>query len=166
MREAVGHLLDLGHRRISLALGQAFRPTAERRRGLEDAYSQRGLAPTFDVVEGHYSEQHGTDATLQVLDLADPPTAIVAGSNQLLTGTLRAIKRRGLKVGQDISLASCDEISLTELHDPPIAVVHRDNTEIGRQAATLLLKRLQGEDKPATVTLPTWFEARASCAPV
>ena len=166
MREAVGHLLDLGHRRVSLVLGQSFRPTLERRRGLEDAYSERSLPPSFDVVEGHYSEQHGTNATTQVLDLDDPPTAIVAGSNQLLTGTLRALKRRGLRVGQDISLASCDEISLTELHDPPIAIVHRDNTEIGRQAAMLLLKRLQGEDRPDTVTLPTWFEPRASCAPV
>ena len=165
MREAVGHLLDLGHRRISLVLGQAFRPTAERHRGLEDAYRERDLPATFDVIEGHYSEQHGMEATQRVLDLDDPPTAIVAGSNQLLTGTLRVIKRRGLRIGQDISLASCDEISLTELHDPPIAVVHRDNTEIGRRSATLLLKRLQGEDEPETVTLPTSFEPRASCAP-
>jgi LacI family transcriptional regulator len=164
MREAAGHLLDLGHRRISLVLGQAFRPTAERRRGLEDAYSERGLPATFDVVEGRYSEQHGMEATERVLDLADPPTAIVAGSNQLLTGTLRVLKRRGLRIGENISLASCDEISLTELHDPPIAVVHRDNTEIGRRAAALLLERLEGEDEPETVTLPTSFEPRASCA--
>jgi LacI family transcriptional regulator len=164
MRDAVGHLLDLGHRRISLVLGQAFRPTAERRRGLEDAYSERGLPATFDVVEGHYSEQHGMEATERVLALDHPPTAIVAGSNQLLIGTLRVLKRHGLRIGHDISLASCDEISLTELHDPPIAVVHRDNAEIGRRSAALLLKRLQGEDEPETIMLPTTFEPRASCA--
>jgi LacI family transcriptional regulator len=163
MRDAVGHLLDLGHRRISLVLGQRFRPTVERRLGLEDAYRERGLDETFDVVEGHYSEEHGTNATRQVLDMEDPPTAIVAGSNQLLTGTLRELTRRKLRVGRDVSLASCDEISLTELHDPPIAVVHRDNTEIGRESARLLLRRLGGEEEPATVTLPTWFEPRASC---
>ncbi len=165
MRDAVGHLLDLGHRRISLVLGQRFRPTEERRRGLEDAYEMRDLPPTFDVVEGHYAERHGMAAAEQVLDGSDPPTAIVAGSNQLLTGSLRILKRRGLRLGRDISIASCDEISLTELHDPPIAVVHRDNAEIGRRGAELLLRRLEGEQKPATVTLPTWFEPRASCAP-
>jgi LacI family transcriptional regulator len=165
MREAVGHLLDLGHRRIGLVLGQAFRPTAERRRGLEDAYNQRGLPPTFEVVEGHYNEQHGMEATERILAGGEPPTAIVAGSNQLLTGTLRVLKRHGLRIGRDISLASCDEISLTELHDPPIAVVHRDNAEIGRRAAALLLDRLRGADEPATVTLPTHFEPRASCVP-
>src|SRR6185312_13372282 len=72
MREAVGHLL---------VLGQRFRPTIERRSGLEEAYSERGLSPTFDVLEGHYDEQHGTDATTRVLDGPDPPTAVIAGSN-------------------------------------------------------------------------------------
>ena len=163
MREAGGYLLDLGHRRIGLVLGQAFRPTAERRRGLEDAYTERELPPTFEVIEGHYSEQHGMEATERLLAGPEPPTAIVAGSNQLLSGTLRVLKRHGLTIGRDISLASCDEISLTELHDPPIAVVHRDNAEIGRRSAALLLDRLQGLDEPATVMLPTSFEPRASC---
>jgi LacI family transcriptional regulator len=165
MREAVVHLLELGHRRISLVLGQRFRPTIERRAGLEEAYEERGLHPTFDVLEGHYDEQHGTDATDRVLDSDDPPTALIAGSNQLLTGALRSIKRHGLRVGRDISLASCDEVSLTELYDPPIAVVHRDNTEMGRTSARLLLDRLRGEREPAVATLPTWFEPRPSCVP-
>jgi LacI family transcriptional regulator len=165
MREAIEHLLALGHRRVSLVLGQRFRPTIERRRGLEDAYADHGLAPTFDVIEGHYSERHGMDATQRVLAGPEPPTAIVAGSNQLLTGALRVLKRRGLRVGRDISLASCDEISITELHDPPIAVVHRDNAEIGRRSAELLLERLGGDGQATTATLPTWFEPRASCAP-
>lgn len=165
MREAVGHLLELGHRRISLILGQRFRPTIERRAGLEEAYRERTLAPSFDVLEGHYDEQHGSTATEHALASSDPPTAVIAGSNQLLTGALRAIKRRGLRVGRDISLASCDEVSLTELYDPPIAVVHRDNAEMGRQSARLLLERLRGDDEPAVVTLETWFEPRPSCVP-
>lgn len=165
MLEAVSHLLELGHRRIGLILGQRFRPTIERRAGLEGAYRERNLAPTFDVLEGHYDEEHGLAATERVLAGEDPPTAVIAGSNQLLTGALRAIKRRGLRVGRDISLASCDEVSLTELYDPPIAVVHRDNAEMGRRSAQLLLERLDGEAEPNVVTLPTWFEPRPSCAP-
>jgi LacI family transcriptional regulator len=165
MREAVAHLLELGHRRISLVLGQRFRPTIERRAGLEQAYREQDLEPTFDVLEGHYDEEHGSNATERVLAASDPPTAIIAGSNQLLTGTLRALKRHGLRVGRDISLASCDEISLTELYEPPIAVVHRDNPEMGRQSARLLLGRLGGEQEPSIATLPTWFEPRPSCVP-
>jgi DNA-binding LacI/PurR family transcriptional regulator len=55
---------------------------------------------------------------------------------------------------------------VTELFTPPIAVVRRDNREIGRQAAALLLERLGDEDPgPRTIVLPTSFDARPSAAP-
>jgi LacI family transcriptional regulator len=166
MRDAVTHLLDLGHRRIGLILGQPMRPSRERRAGLEEAFANRDLPATHVVVEGMLSAEHGRNATRQLLDAADPPTAIVAGGNQLLIGTLEELLARGLTIGTDISLISCDAIDVTELFTPPIAVVRRDNREIGRQAAALLLERLGDEDPgPRTVVLPTSFDARPSAAP-
>ena len=166
MRAAVEHLLDLGHRRVGLIVGQPMRPSRERRAGLEDAFAARSLPATYVVVEGQLSAEHGRNATRQLLDAADPPTAIVAGGNQLLVGTLGELLARRLTVGADISLVSCDAIDVTELFTPPIAVVRRDNREIGRQAAGLLLERM-GEDDPGarTIVLPTTFDARPSCAP-
>jgi LacI family transcriptional regulator len=165
MRSAVGHLLDLGHRRIGLILGRPVRPARERLSGLEDAYSERGLPGTFTVSEGVLSPEHGRDATRRLLDVDEPPTAIITGGNQLLAGTLEELRDRSLLVGADISIVSCDTISTTELHQPPIAVVRRDTVELGRRAAELLLRRLEGAAAPETVTLPTEFVARASCAP-
>jgi LacI family transcriptional regulator len=165
MRAAVGHLLDLGHRRIGLILGRPVRPARERLSGLEDAYSERGLPGTFTVSEGVLSPEHGRAATRRLLDVEDPPTAIITGGNQLLAGTLEELRDRSLLVGADISIVSCDTISTTELHQPPIAVVRRDTVELGRRAAELLLRRLEGAAAPETVTLPTEFVARASCAP-
>jgi LacI family transcriptional regulator len=165
MRAAVGHLLDLGHRRIGLILGRPVRPARERLSGLEDAYSERGLPGTFTVSEGVLSPEHGRDATRRLLDVEEPPTAIITGGNQLLAGTLEELRDRSLLVGADISIVSCDTISTTELHQPPIAVVRRDTVELGRRAAELLLRRLEGAAAPETVTLPTEFVARASCAP-
>jgi LacI family transcriptional regulator, galactose operon repressor len=164
MRAAVGHLLDLGHRRIGLILGRPVRPARERLSGLEDAYSERGLPGTFTVSEGVLSPEHGRDATRRLLDVEEPPTAIITGGNQLLAGTLEELRERSLLVGADISIVSCDTISTTELHQPPIAVVRRDTVELGRRAAELLLRRLEGAAAPETVTLPTEFVARASCA--
>jgi LacI family transcriptional regulator len=166
MRAAVEHLLDLGHRRIGLIVGQPMRPSRERRAGLEEAFAARSLPATYVVVEGQLSAEHGRNATRQLLEAADPPTAIVAGGNQLLVGTLGELLARRLTVGADISLVSCDAIDVTELFTPPIAVVRRDNREIGRQAAGLLLERM-GEDDPGarTIVLPTTFDARPSCAP-
>ncbi len=165
MRAAVGHLLDLGHRRIGLILGSPVRPARERLRGLEDAYADRGLPGTFVVGEGVLSPRHGRDATRRLLDAAEPPTAIITGGNQLLSGTLIELRDRGLAVGAAVSVVSCDSISTTELHQPPIAVIRRDPVALGRRAAELLLRRLDGGAAPESVTLPTEFVARASCAP-
>ncbi len=165
MRAAVGHLLDLGHRRIGLILGRPVRPARERLRGLEEAYADRGLPGTFVVSEGVLSPQHGRDATRRLLDDPQPPTAIITGGNQLLAGTISELQARGLRVGADVSIVSCDTISTTELHQPPIAVVRRDTVELGRRAAELLLRRLDGAAAPESVTLPTEFVPRASCAP-
>ena len=165
MRDATRHLLDLGHRRITVILGQQFRPSIERRRGVEDAYAEHGAEPTFDVIEGTYSEEHGREATRAALDRDEQPTALIAASNQLVIGAIREISRRGLAIGSEISLVACDEISLTELSNPPIAVVDRDNLEIGRESAKLLLRRIGGTDKAETVTLPTRFIPRASVGP-
>jgi LacI family transcriptional regulator len=165
MRAAVRHLLDLGHRRIGLILGQPMRFSRERRLGLEEAYRERSLEPEYTILEGQLGSAHGRSATSRLLEGPEPPTAIVAGGNQLLIGTLEELQRRELRVGADISLVSCDAISITELFTPPIAVVRRDTRELGRRAAQLLLRHLEGEDVRQEVVLPTEFVPRASCAP-
>lgn len=165
MRAAVEHLLDLGHRDIGLLLGQSMRPSRERRAGLEDAYAARRLPPTYTVVEGMLAPGHGRRGTRALLDRETPPTAIVAGGNQLLIGALYELRDRSLRVGRDISLVSCDEIALTELFSPPIAIVQRANAEIGRQAAMLMLRRMRQESGPERIMLPTEFLPRPSCAP-
>lgn len=165
MREAGAHLLNFGHRHVALILGHEVRPSRERLAGLTEAYEAAGLEPTFSVFGGTYSEEHGQAATREALSATRPPTAIIAASNQLVTGALRELAQRGLKVGTDVSLIACDEISLTELHDPPIAVVKRDNLEAGRRSAELLLGLLANDGKPSIVTLPTWFVPRPSVSP-
>ena len=165
MRAAVGHLLALGHRRIGLILGQPLRFSRERRRGLEQAFEAAGLPPTYRIMEGQLGREHGRGATAALLDGADPPTAIVAGGNQLLVGALEELIRRGLRVGEDISLVSCDATPLTELTVPPIAVIQRDSRELGRRAAQLLLRGMVDAAEPEHVLLPTTFLPTASCAP-
>jgi len=166
MRAATGHLLDLGHRDIGLILGQPLRFSRERRIGLEEAYAERRLAPTFAVEEGRLARAHGREATRRLLGRPEPVTAIIAGGNQLVIGALEELKARRARIGTDVSLVSCDEISVTELFEPPIAVVRRDNNEIGRVAAELLLEQLRSDDaEPRRIVLPTEFVARPSAGP-
>lgn len=165
MRQAAGHLLDLGHRRIDLIAGKPLRYTREREAGLRSAYEDRSLPPTYRILEGQLEHAHGQAATHTLLDGDEPPTAIIAGDNQLLGGVLTELARRGIEVGRQMSLVSCDAVALTEFFSPPIAVIRRDTRELGRRAAQLLLSHLQGEQTVLQVVLPTEFVARPSCAP-
>jgi LacI family transcriptional regulator len=166
MRQAVAHLLDLGHRNIAMISGQAMRPVRERRAALEACYAERGLPETYTLVDGTFSVDFGARAAGELLSLDDPPTAIIAGGNQLMLGSLRVLHSRGLTLGRDVSFVGCDDIPIGELYEPPIAVVRRDTTAIGRSAAELMLALLGDAESVDDVTLPTEFVARASCGPV
>ena len=89
-------------------------------------------------------------------------------------GALRVISERRIALGSALSFVGCDDIHLTELYSPPISVVRRDNEELGRVAAGLLLARMgpppeDGEPAPVLpaedVVLPTEYVPRASCGP-
>ena len=165
MRAAVGHLLDLGHRRIDLILGAPVRPSRERRAGFEAEFAARGLAKTYRIVEaGEFAAEPSEAAVAQLLDAADPPTAIVVGSNQMIPGAVRALAEREMELPRDLSLVSCDDIILAELYRPPIAVVRHDNAEVGRLAAELLIEAMRAKDAPPRdIVLTTEFLPRGSC---
>jgi LacI family transcriptional regulator len=165
VRAAVEHLVDLGHTRIALISGPLdLWPVRERIAGMKDAVAGRGIADQTIVLTGSLSAEHGEAATEEILRLDQSPTAIIAGGNQLLAGCMRALTRHGLAIPADVSLVTCDEVALSELHSPPIASVGRDTLALGRTAAELLLKRLAGSADPEMVVLPTTFTARASYA--
>lgn len=164
MRAAVDHLIELGHTRVALVSGsRSLRPVRERLRGFRRAFRANELEPPEDLLRiGSFRSEYGESATLELLGLGNPPTALIAGGNLLLTGVLRALKQLGLSVGTDIALISCDEVPLTELHSPPITVIDRDAVRIGELAAELLLDRLQNDAEPSTADAPTKLIIRGS----
>ena len=167
MQAAIDHLLELGHRRVALISGRpGLRPVRERVHGFKVAFRARGLDLPTDLLKfDSFSASFGEQATYELLAADDPPTAIVAGGNLLLIGVLRALQASGRSVGSDISLVSCDDVPLTELHSPPITVIDRDAVEMGEAAADLLLKLLAGGDGPLVTEIPTSLIRRASTQP-
>ena len=167
MRSAVDHLLDLGHRRIALITGGLdLWPVRERLAGMAAAVAARGIPDETVSLIGSLSAEHGEASTEQLLTMVPRPTAIIAGGNQVLAGCVRALVRHGTRIPEDVSLVTCDEVDLSELHSPPIASVSRDTLQLGRVAAELLLERVAGTGGPRTVLLPTRFTATASLGPV
>ena len=98
MRQAVDYLIGLGHRRIALiTAGTDIFPGRERKRGFVEAFERRGLPCPEDLIRArHLSAAYGQRETSTLLRIADPPTAIIAGGNQILVGVLRAVQQQGL----------------------------------------------------------------------
>ncbi len=164
MRAAVTHLVALGHRRISLVTGApTTRPFREQIRALRrECRATPGLSSV--VRTGAFaSDRHGYLSTLDVMRSGNRPTAVIAGSNQLLVGVLEALRELDLAIPDAVSLVACDAPSLATFLHPPTTTITRNLGELGRTAADLLLEQLEGGG-PRTAALPMDFRPSASCA--
>ncbi|GAB3994343.1 LacI family DNA-binding transcriptional regulator [Nocardioides marmoraquaticus] len=143
--ETVQHLLDLGHRRIAHVAGpQQLVHGRSRRRAFEQALLEAGVVPG-PVVEADFSAESGARATAQLLDLADPPTAIVLANDLMATAALAVAHERGVDVPGQLSLTGFDDTEIAAHLRPALTTVRTDVVAWGRTAATRLL-RLVGDD--------------------
>ena len=164
--EATSMLLDLGHRRIVLLTGQPdLYPSRARLKGYSDAFASRGIEVDMSLVRAKsFFAKESYRSASSLLGGTNPPTAVIAGGNDLLAGVLRAIRIRGLRIPEDISVIGNGDTELAELYSPPISVVRWDQAEVGQTAAELLANRMLREpDAPAEhVILPAEFIQRGS----
>ncbi len=151
---ATQFLIDLGHRRIALINGLEDMDFAQRRRnGYVAALEQAGmiLDPAL-LRSAEMTEIYGHQTTSQMLDLDDPPTAILASSIISAVGVRRAIEERGLKLGRDVSvIAHDDELSyMRNGMDVPIFTATRSSVrQAGELAAEMLIDRINTPNAPA-----------------
>jgi LacI family transcriptional regulator, repressor for deo operon, udp, cdd, tsx, nupC, and nupG len=122
-RKAVEHLIDLGHRRIGLIGGDTddpmrFTPPLYRREGYTAALQAAGITvdPTLEVL-GYFTPLGGEAAMRRLLDLPDPPTAVFAESDEMAFGAMRAVRRRGLRVPEDVAVIGFDDHGAAEFMD-------------------------------------------------
>jgi LacI family repressor for deo operon, udp, cdd, tsx, nupC, and nupG len=95
-----------------------------------------------------------------------PFTAIFCANDEMAIGALRAIKTRGLRVPEDISVVGFDDIRFARFSDPPLTTIAQPMGDIGREAATLLIEILnQANVAPRKHMLPTQLVVRGSTAP-
>jgi LacI family transcriptional regulator len=124
---ATQHLLSLGHRRIGYVGGPAVAACNQARvHGYRAAMEAEG-APVLDeyVVTGHFLFQDGLEGGGALLDHADPPTAVFAGSDETATGVMEAARARALRVPQDLSVVGFDDTQLARHFAPPLTTVRQ-----------------------------------------
>ncbi|WP_129309745.1 LacI family DNA-binding transcriptional regulator [Streptomyces sp. L2] len=166
MAGLVTHLAGLGHRRIGLIAGlPGLSTTAERVTGYRQGLAAAGLPHEERLVVTGDSDSAGApQATDALLSLAHPPTALVTANDAMTIGALRALRRRGLSVPDDIALCCFDDFAWADLFSPRLTAVAQPGKEIGATAVRVLLNRLAAPDQPArTVRLPCTFVHRTSC---
>ncbi|MFC0055789.1 LacI family DNA-binding transcriptional regulator [Streptomyces actinomycinicus] len=162
----VGHLARLGHRRIGLIAGlPGLSTTAERIAGFQEGLAAAGLAHDERLVVPGNSESGGAErATTALLALSEPPTALVTANNAMTIGTLRALRRHGRSVPDDIALCCFDDFAWADLFSPRLTAIAQPSRELGAQAVRMLLERLAEPGRPPrTVRLPCTFVHRTSC---
>jgi LacI family transcriptional regulator len=167
-RLAMRHLYDLGHRRIATITGLVeTRPGAERLRAYRDTLRDLGLGYRDEYVAyGDYYVESGRQAMLRLLETDEPPTAVVAASDLMVLGALRAAAEAGVSVPGDISLVGFDDIQLAGHVNPPLTTIRQDKAGLGAAAGALLRRCVDGEDEPEPVaTLPVELIVRGSTAP-
>jgi LacI family transcriptional regulator len=161
------HLVSLGHTRIGFVYGVAREGMADARLAVyrERCQDPDALPGGCLMVSCGHTIQDGYRAAQDLLALDDPPTAIWTVNDLLAVGALRAIRERGLRVPEDLSLAGFDDIELAAQLYPPLTTVDIHGQELGRQAARLLFRRIQGADKaPQYREIDTELVIRASTA--
>jgi LacI family transcriptional regulator len=162
-RQAVEHLLAHGHRRIGFLGDLLTISTAEDRlSGYRQALESAGVTPDPELIR---TDLHDSDAAAraveEMLAFADPPTALFTSQNLLTIGGLHALRAAGLE--RRVALIGFDDVSLADLVEPAVSVVTQDPQGMGRAAAEILFRRLDGDLKPPVhEVLPVTLIARGS----
>ena len=163
---ATEYLIGLGHRRIGFLGGRPDLESARlREQGYHDALATAGIDfdPTSFASAGT-SSRHRCEPARQLLELADPPTAIFAANDLSAIQTMNVARSLGLSVPEDVSVIGFDNIPESALTDPPLTTIDQSIQTMGEEAVRLLVDLLNGvTDRPHQVTLPTKLVERQSC---
>jgi len=170
-RRATDFLLDLGHRRIGLINGLEHMDFAHRRRaGYEEGLSGRDIRIDTTIMRAdEMTEVHGYASTQDMLDLDDPPTAILCSSMICALGVRRAIEDRGLIMGRDVSVITHDDVlSYLKNGDAvPIFTATRSSVrDAGRRLAQILIDQIANPTAaPETILLEAELMVGKSTGP-
>lgn len=173
-RLAVDHLLESGHRRIAMiAAHDPDQPGWPARSGRSEAYvdalTGAGIAVDHCLVRDvDWGGLNAAEAMADILDATpeSAPTAVFAHSDELALGAIRTLRRRGLRIPEDVSVVGIDDHPLAALTD--LTTVHQSVREQGEIAARLVLDALApipDGDAPTAVTAPTTLVVRGSTGP-
>lgn len=167
-REAVRHLLAIGHRRIAFIGGtNNSGQSVQRQQGYLAALSEQGIAPPPAWLEtGNFSHRAGFEATQRLLGLRERPTAIFAASDMMAFGVMEAARAAGLRLPEDLSIVGYDDIEAAAAADPPLTSIRPPLQRLAEAAVQELIARVENSPQQhSCIELPSQLVIRASTVP-
>ncbi|MEZ5085960.1 MAG: LacI family DNA-binding transcriptional regulator [Tessaracoccus sp.] len=162
-REAITHLLGLGHATVHHIAGPAQSlPAQQRERAWRAALEEAGR-PVPDLVRGDWNAESGYEAARMLLH-RDTPTALFVGNDQMALGAYRALLEAGLRIPDDVSVVGCDNLDEAASFPPPLTTILMDWDLVGRKALQVALAMLD-DPTPSTHAIASKLIVRASTGP-
>lgn len=166
--QATQHLIHRGHTRIGLLSGPTSVTTgADRLAGYREALLASQLHFESGLVrEAGFREQQAYDATVELMRLPQPPTAVFAANNLMAIGMMRALSDLGLRCPDDVSVISIDDFAWANVFRPRLTTIAQPVREMGEMAVKLLTDRISGSRTGTGKThfLESRLVVRESCA--
>lgn len=163
---ATEYLAKQGHQQIGFITGSMdLGCTHDRLSGYRAALKTYHIDEDPDLIyEGNFFQPDGYAGALTLLDLPNPPTAIFASNDVMAMGVMDAVRHRGFRVPDDISVIGFDDIPQASLVRPALTTINQPLEKMGRVATQLLLGMLEDPQKEAErIELPTQLVIRDSC---
>jgi DNA-binding LacI/PurR family transcriptional regulator len=165
---ATRHLLELGHRRIAVISGpDSVLCSRARVDGYRAAVETAGLRVDRALIRhGDFHVESGYEQGKALLRLAEPPTAIFAGSDLQALGVYEAARETGLRIPDDLSVVGFDDLPVARWVGPPLTTVRQPLLEMAAAGARLVMDLARGE-QPAhrRIELATSLVVRQSTTP-
>ena len=161
---ALEHLMSRGHRRIAMVAGR-FSPyiVAERYSAFLQVTRMHGLQ-----VEAHHVKmceanvESAAQASMELLTQKDRPTAVLGANDVIAAGVMKAARRLGLRVPEDVAVVGFDDSTICTMLEPELTSVHINCRRMGELCVERLRSLLSGEECPALTTVPEELKVRGT----
>jgi len=163
-RQATLHLIDGGARRIAFLGGpNLLKQTVDRKHGYIEALHERGITVRKELVKcGNISFNAGLSDTLELLDLPEPPDAILAAHGLLTNAAFQAVMSKGLHIPEEVSIIGFMSDWVSEISTPRMTFIKQNLKELGTKAFKLLQDQINGDDDVYHVITNARLEIRES----
>lgn len=148
MQQMINYLIENGHRRIAYISGPKSNSSTEQRlKGYRKALGDAGISADHTIMkDGDYKISSGYKNMLELLDEGGNFSAVACANDLMAVGALEALKDRGIKVPEEMSITGYDDIYIADVTSPKLTTVAQPKYEMGCIAAELLVKLVQGEE--------------------